>query len=191
MIDGIRRSDVACRFCGSSGLAPVEADAVSIRPDEAARARASRPDGGSRRGRARGRALKEHDPEIFLISSAGRRRAYLLELALELLPDVPAGKLAIADVDVGDREEVLKSSSVPGFLRRRPRRAGPRCLRPARGPHAAGRLSRQSSRGWPPSGPQLLPAGSGVRTRDLLDQISRSWYRRGPVAPGEFTSEGG
>ena len=31
-----------------------------------------------------------------------------LELALELLPDVPAGKLAIADVDVGDRDEVLK-----------------------------------------------------------------------------------
>ena len=31
-----------------------------------------------------------------------------LEAVLELLPDVPAGKLAIADVDVGDRDEVLK-----------------------------------------------------------------------------------
>ena len=47
------------------------------------------------------------DPEIVLISPRENGRDPL-ELALELLPDVPAGKLAIADVDVGDRDEVLK-----------------------------------------------------------------------------------
>ena len=51
-------------------------------------------------------ALEEHDPEIFLISPSDEGDP--LELALELLPDVPAGKLAIADVDVGDRDEVLQ-----------------------------------------------------------------------------------
>ncbi len=52
-------------------------------------------------------ALEAHDPEILLISP-GDDDGDPLELALELLPDVPAGKLAIADVDVGDRDEVLK-----------------------------------------------------------------------------------
>ena len=47
------------------------------------------------------------DPEIVLISPRENGKDPL-ELALELLPDVPAGKLAIADVDVGDRDEVLK-----------------------------------------------------------------------------------
>jgi indole-3-glycerol phosphate synthase len=53
-------------------------------------------------------ALDAHDPEIFLISPRDGGSADMLELALELLPDVPAGKLAIADVDVGDRDEVLQ-----------------------------------------------------------------------------------
>ena len=43
------------------------------------------------------------DPEIVLISPRENGKDPL-ELALELLPDVPAGKLAIADVDVGYRE---------------------------------------------------------------------------------------
>jgi hypothetical protein len=47
------------------------------------------------------------DPEIVLISPRQNGQDPL-ELALELLPEVPAGKLAIADVDVGDRDEVLK-----------------------------------------------------------------------------------
>ena len=53
-------------------------------------------------------ALETHGPEIFLISPRDGGPIDVLELALELLPDVPAGKLAIADVDVGDREEVLR-----------------------------------------------------------------------------------
>ena len=54
-------------------------------------------------------ALEEHDPEIFLhLAGVEDDDGDPLELALELLPDVPAGKLAIADVDVGDRDEVLE-----------------------------------------------------------------------------------
>jgi indole-3-glycerol phosphate synthase len=51
--------------------------------------------------------FEERDPEIVLISPHDNGEDPL-ELALELLPEVPAGKLAIADVDVGDRDEVLK-----------------------------------------------------------------------------------
>ena len=54
------------------------------------------------------RALDSLDPEIFLLSSRARDHDDdPLDAALELLPDVPAGKLAIADVDVASRDEVL------------------------------------------------------------------------------------
>ena len=53
-------------------------------------------------------ALEVRDPEIFLISPRENGDRTRSSSALELLPDVPAGKLAIADVDVGDRDEVLK-----------------------------------------------------------------------------------
>jgi indole-3-glycerol phosphate synthase len=52
-------------------------------------------------------ALEQLDPEIFLL--AGRddsREEDALASALELLPDVPAGKLAVADVPVWSREQV-------------------------------------------------------------------------------------
>ena len=53
-------------------------------------------------------ALEELDPEIFLLSALGADDdADPLDAVLELLPDVPAGKLAIARVDVSTREEVL------------------------------------------------------------------------------------
>ena len=88
-----------------AGADPVDADAVAVRPD----------DTGSheletvmevRDEEELESALEEHDPEIFLISPADDGDP--LELALELLPDVPAGKLAIADVDVAHRHEVLQ-----------------------------------------------------------------------------------
>jgi indole-3-glycerol phosphate synthase len=54
-------------------------------------------------------ALERLDPEILLL--AGRRdrddEDDPLEQALDLLPDVPAGKLAVADVDASDREAVV------------------------------------------------------------------------------------
>ncbi|MEP6910232.1 MAG: hypothetical protein ABI896_07365 [Actinomycetota bacterium] len=52
-------------------------------------------------------ALERLDPEIFLLSpqrAGGGEEA--LEHVLDLLPDLPAGKLAIADVDVRSPEEV-------------------------------------------------------------------------------------
>lgn len=44
------------------------------------------------------------DPEVLVLGSAGDGEP--LEEALELLPDVPAGKLAIADVGARTREQV-------------------------------------------------------------------------------------
>ena len=52
-------------------------------------------------------ALDRVDPEIFLLS--GRDHAHRedgLDVVLDLLPDVPAGKLAVAEVPVATRDEV-------------------------------------------------------------------------------------
>jgi hypothetical protein len=52
-------------------------------------------------------ALERIDPEIFLLSSADTEdRDRPLQRALDLLPDVPAGKLAIAEADLVGRDEV-------------------------------------------------------------------------------------
>ena len=54
-------------------------------------------------------ALERVDPEIFLLSSTGADDGDgSLDRALELLPDVPAGKLAIAELDVVGRDEVTE-----------------------------------------------------------------------------------
>jgi hypothetical protein len=59
--------------------------------------------------------LEEFDPEVLVLGSAGDEP--LVE-ALELLPDVPAGKLAIADVGARTREEVveLERAGVDGVI---------------------------------------------------------------------------
>ena len=51
-------------------------------------------------------ALEQLDPEIFLLWAGDVEDAAALERALQLLPDVPAGKLAVADVRVSGREQV-------------------------------------------------------------------------------------
>jgi indole-3-glycerol phosphate synthase len=51
-------------------------------------------------------ALERLDPEILLFSVGADDQADALRRALELLPDVPAGKLAIAEVPVSSREQV-------------------------------------------------------------------------------------
>ena len=51
-------------------------------------------------------ALERLDPEIFLLSVGRDDDADGLRRALELLPDLPAGKLAVAEVEVTGREEV-------------------------------------------------------------------------------------
>jgi indole-3-glycerol phosphate synthase len=48
----------------------------------------------------------ELDPEIFLLAARSEADTDALSQALELLPDVPAGKLAVADVGVSSREQV-------------------------------------------------------------------------------------
>jgi indole-3-glycerol phosphate synthase len=54
-------------------------------------------------------ALERIDPEILLLSARERDDDAddPLEQALDLLPDVPAGKLAVADVPVSSREAVV------------------------------------------------------------------------------------
>ncbi len=51
-------------------------------------------------------ALERLDPEIFLLAARDGVDMDGLSRALELLPDVPAGKLAVADVPVSSREQV-------------------------------------------------------------------------------------
>ena len=46
------------------------------------------------------------DPEIFLLAAGDDHDGDAVDGALELLPDVPAGKLAVADVPVSSREQV-------------------------------------------------------------------------------------
>ena len=53
-------------------------------------------------------ALERLDPEIFLLSSREADEDEVpLDRILDLLPDVPAGKLAIAELETTTREEVL------------------------------------------------------------------------------------
>jgi len=54
-------------------------------------------------------ALERLDPEIFLLSPGNDREGEVaLERVLDLLEDVPAGKLAIADLRVTTRDEVAE-----------------------------------------------------------------------------------
>lgn len=61
-------------------------------------------------------ALERLDPEIFLL--AAPRGGDGLEHVLGLLPDVPAGKLAVAELEVTGREEVeeLERAGVDGVI---------------------------------------------------------------------------
>jgi indole-3-glycerol phosphate synthase len=51
-------------------------------------------------------ALERIDPEIFLLAAGTEDDADALARALELLADIPAGKLAVAEVPVSSREQV-------------------------------------------------------------------------------------
>ncbi len=50
--------------------------------------------------------LEKFDPELFVLASDRGSETEGLERVLDLLPDVPAGKLAIADLPVATRDEV-------------------------------------------------------------------------------------
>ena len=53
------------------------------------------------------RALERVDPDIFLISLRAEEGEEELERALDLLPDIPAGKLVVIETDAIEREQVL------------------------------------------------------------------------------------
>jgi indole-3-glycerol phosphate synthase len=53
-------------------------------------------------------ALERVDPEIFLLAAGDGGDEGPLERALDLLQDVPAGKLAIAELPVSSRDEVAE-----------------------------------------------------------------------------------
>ena len=63
-------------------------------------------------------ALEEFDPEIVILAAAHATGEEALEEVLDLLPDVPAGKLAIAEVAVSDREDVaaLERAGIDGVI---------------------------------------------------------------------------
>ncbi len=88
--------------------APLDADAARIRPDGELEQSHVEAVVDVRDAEELETALEEIDPEIFLLSASGAGDDEdPLDAVLELLPDVPAGKLAIAQVDVSTREEVL------------------------------------------------------------------------------------
>jgi hypothetical protein len=105
-IDGIRDATTLPLLWIGAGT-PSEADAVRIRPEEETVADLENVV-DVRDDEELELALERLDPEIFLLSSREiDDDADPLDAVLELLPDVPAGKLAIAQVDVGNRDEVL------------------------------------------------------------------------------------
>jgi hypothetical protein len=52
--------------------------------------------------------LERYDPEIFLLAAPAGDEGEALERVLELLPDIPAGKLAVAEIDVTSRDEIAE-----------------------------------------------------------------------------------
>jgi hypothetical protein len=105
-IDGIRDA-TTLPLLWTGGGEPLDADAVAVRPDEAPDAASLEHVVDVRDEEELEEALDRLDPEIFLLSPRESGEDDPLDAVLELLPDVPAGKLAIADVAVTSRDEVL------------------------------------------------------------------------------------
>jgi len=106
-IEGIRAATNLPLLWIGNGT-PVDADAVTIRPEDDGTHDDLETVVDVRDEEELELALELLDPEIFLLcANEIDADADPLDAVLELLPDVPAGKLAIADVDVGNRDEVL------------------------------------------------------------------------------------
>jgi hypothetical protein len=89
------------------GGKPIDADAVAIRPEDDVQDHLEMVV-DVRDEEELELALEQLDPQIFLLTASEiDDDVDPLDAVLELLPDVPAGKLAIAQVDVGNRDEVL------------------------------------------------------------------------------------
>ena len=106
-IDGIRDATSLPLLWIGTG-APSDVDAITLRPEDDHVHHHLEPVADVRDEEELELALEQRDPEIFLLSAVDRdSHADPLDAVLELLPDVPAGKLAIARVDVESRDEVL------------------------------------------------------------------------------------
>jgi NAD(P)H-dependent flavin oxidoreductase YrpB (nitropropane dioxygenase family) len=106
-IDGIREATTLPLLWLGAGE-PADADAVCIRPEDEPEHDHLEAVVDVRDEEELELALERLDPEIFLLNAEhGDDDVDPLDAVLELLPDVPAGKLAIAHVAVSTREEVL------------------------------------------------------------------------------------
>jgi hypothetical protein len=106
-IDGIRDATTLPVLWLGDG-APGAVDAVAIRPEQEPEHPQLEAVVDVRDEEELELALERLDPEIFLLNAHDiDEDVDPLDAVLELLPDVPAGKLAIAQVDVASREEVL------------------------------------------------------------------------------------
>jgi hypothetical protein len=105
VIDGIRAATALPLLWLGAGQ-PHDADASTVRPGD-------HPHHGVeavayvRDAEELEDALEELDPEIFLLCAEDDDHDDPIDAVLELLPDVPAGKLAIAHVTVSSRDEVV------------------------------------------------------------------------------------
>ncbi len=106
-IDGIRGATSLPLLWLGSG-APSDADAVRSRPDDDSEHDHLEAVVDVRDEEELELALERLDPEIFLLNAHDiDEDVDPLDAVLELLPDVPAGKLAIAQLEVASRDEVL------------------------------------------------------------------------------------
>ena len=106
-IDGIRAA-TTLPLLWIGGGAPGDADAICIRPEDEPEHAHLEAVVDVRDEEELELALERLDPEIFLLNAHDiDEDVDPLDAVLELLPDVPAGKLAIAQVEVSSRDEVL------------------------------------------------------------------------------------
>jgi indole-3-glycerol phosphate synthase len=106
-IDGIRGATTLPLLWTGPGP-PVDADALTIRPDDEAVDPELEQVVDVRDEDELELVLEQLDPEIFLLSALGADDGEdPLDTVLELLPDVPAGKLAIAGLEEVTRADVL------------------------------------------------------------------------------------
>ena len=106
-IDGIRDATTLPLLWIGTG-APADADAVCLRPEDVGAHSHLEAVVDVRDEEELERALELIDPEVFLLNARDiDADVDPLDAVLELLPDVPAGKLAIAHVHVTTRDEVL------------------------------------------------------------------------------------
>ena len=106
-IDGIRDATTLPLLWIGDG-APGDADAICIRPEDEPEHQHLEAVVDVRDEEELELALERLDPEIFLLNAHDiDEDVDPLDAVLELLPDVPAGKLAIAQVEVSSRDEVL------------------------------------------------------------------------------------